>query len=186
MKTLVVFGALLVAAPARAQDSADARVVLARGDVSVRGAAVAVVATPGMVIHQGDQVRTGHDGTVRLLIAGAAVVDLSPDTSMVVQHAQASQTRLKMWSGYRLSGPAYPRSSATTRNSRSKAQTPWQACAAPSSSWTLHRTARLGTTCSRRRRRRQCPRWRTTNLARNRRPTFGSRHAFTLVPSTTS
>src|SRR5690348_10964367 len=103
MKTLLALGVLLVAAPALAQDIEDARVVLARGDVTVRGATASVAATAGMVVSQGDQVRTGHDGSVRLLLGGAAVVDLSADTSMVIQHAKqfsgSSQTRLKVWSG---------------------------------------------------------------------------------------
>jgi hypothetical protein len=53
-----------------------------------------------MVLSEGDQVQTGADGTIRLLVSGNAVVDLSNNTSMVVTRAsQTEKTRIKVWSG---------------------------------------------------------------------------------------
>jgi hypothetical protein len=84
-----------------APPSADGKVILAHGDVVIRNAEASVKATPGAVVHQGDQIRTGYDGGVRLLLGGNAVVDLAANTSMVVTRAggASSETKLKVWSG---------------------------------------------------------------------------------------
>lgn len=79
----------------------DGRVVLVHGEVVIRTVDASVKAIPGTLVHQGDQVRTGRDGGVRLLLGGSAVVDLGANTSMVVTRAGSanSETKLKVWSG---------------------------------------------------------------------------------------
>lgn len=85
----------------QAAGPSDGKVVLAHGEVVIRSADTSVKAVPGTVVRQGDQVRTGYDGGVRLLLGGSAVVDLGANTSMVITRAgtSSSETRLKMWSG---------------------------------------------------------------------------------------
>lgn len=79
----------------------DGKVVLARGDVIVRSADTSTKAVPGVLVRQGDQIRTGRDGGVRLLLGGSAVVDLGANTSMVITRTgtSSSETKLKLWSG---------------------------------------------------------------------------------------
>lgn len=79
----------------------DGKVVLAHGDVVIRSNDTSTKAVPGVLVRQGDQVRTGRDGGVRLLLGGSAVVDLGANTSMVVTRAgtSSSETKLKVWSG---------------------------------------------------------------------------------------
>lgn len=86
---------------ATASATEDGKVVLARGTVTVRTNDGARDAVPGTTLSEGDQVQTGSDGTVRLLIAGNAVVDLAAGTSMVMTRSSSSgeKTRLKLWSG---------------------------------------------------------------------------------------
>lgn len=92
---LVVIGWTSVASAAD-----DNKIVLSRGTVTVRTNAGSQSASIGMSVSEGNQIITGADGNVRLLLASSAVVDLSPNTSMVVTRASSSQkTSIKLWSG---------------------------------------------------------------------------------------
>lgn len=92
---VIVFGWSAIASAAD-----ENRVVLARGNVTVRSNDGARDAVIGMTLAEGDQIRTGRDSSVRLLLASSAVVDLSENTSMVVTRASSTQkTSIKIWSG---------------------------------------------------------------------------------------
>lgn len=99
----MTYGALIVSflVGQTATPATDGRIVLARGEVTIRTAENSVTAQPGAYVHQGDQVRTGRDSGVRLLLGGSAVVDLGANTSMVVTRAgnSSSETRLKLFTG---------------------------------------------------------------------------------------
>ncbi len=85
----------------QAAGPSDGRVVLTHGDVVVRTADTSIKGMPGVLVRQGDQVRTGPESGVRLLLGGSAVVDLGANTSMVVTRAgtSSSETKIKVWSG---------------------------------------------------------------------------------------
>ncbi len=97
MISALVLGVLL----SQTAGPSDGRVVLARGDVVIRTVDSSVKAIPGAMVRQGDQIRTGQDSGVRLLLGGSAVIDLGANTSMVVTRAgtSSSETKLKVWSG---------------------------------------------------------------------------------------
>ncbi|HSI06867.1 MAG: FecR domain-containing protein [Myxococcota bacterium] len=97
-----MFSALVVSVLlSQAPGPSDGRVVLAHGDVVIRTADTSAKGVPGTIVRQGDQIRTGHDSGVRLLLGGSAVVDLGANTSMVVTRAgtSSSETKIKVWSG---------------------------------------------------------------------------------------
>ncbi|MBC7792615.1 MAG: FecR domain-containing protein [Clostridia bacterium] len=101
MRNVVIATAVVIGWASVASALEDSKVVLARGNVLVRNNAGLTKATPGLALNEGDQVQTGDDGTVRLLLAGNAVVDLAANTSMVVTRAPSGgdKTRIKIWSG---------------------------------------------------------------------------------------